>query len=743
MTRSLAATPTLVQIRFKRGLAVAVALSMAFLVGSAFQSAATLAMRLSGNDVMKAASGGVWTGQIARDIAEFAFAQVLLHLGFAVVVWAVTIATAVIWSTAREKFGRMIVGWFCLLAGAAIVYNAYWYPRTGLGAYYHDTLAKTVGSLPIGRVVYLLIAGAAALTVVAALVELLRRPPSRRVRRLAGVGLITLILITVVALTGGSRTGVAAESSATRPNVILLGIDSLRLAQLRRFGGQGMTPNLDAFLAPADIVPDTTTPVARTFPSWVAILTGRSPRTTGARFNLADRRTLEISPTIGDVLRKEGYKSIYATDEVRFANIDESYGFDKVVTPPIGASDFLVGTYNELPLASVVVNSRLGQVLFPFSYGNRGVATLFQPASFLSRLEREVSFDGPTLFITHLTASHWPYYVSDTTFGDAERLFEGDQPLYRIGLQTADAMFGDIVAMLERKGALKNAIVVVLSDHGEALGLPEDVLLNNQSRVDGLQFPLMVSDFGHGQSVLSPVQYQVLLGFRSFGSGAGFTSSGRAFPGGATVEDIAPTLLGLLGVPGNPLHATGESLAPLLRGSPAEQRAGSPDRVRYTETDLKVLPDAKGGVDEVATANQNSKFFEVDHTSGRMHIRDRYIPLVIAFKERAAFTDDLLLAAIPAGPDAHEYLLLDRKTGDGRILMEPPGEQSGDERHLWDAMEAEYEGELRRPINVTPDDLPAIDKGWNEFFMNREARAAAGARTHVSSDGLQAGKSAD
>ena len=243
-------------------------------------------------------------------------------------------------------------------------------------------------------------------------------------------------------LAAGARPGTAAEQAETRPNVILLGIDSLRLAELRRFGGTGTTPHLDEFLARADIVPDTTTPVARTFPSWISILTGRSPRETGARYNLADRRSLKIAPTIGDVLRRSGYRTVYATDEVRFANIDETYGFDQVVTPPIGASDFLIGTYNELPLASVVVNSRLGQLLFPFSYGNRGVASLFQPDTFLSRLDREVSFDGPTLFVTHLTASHWPYYVSDTTFGAAEKSHPDDHPLYRVGLQTADAMFG-------------------------------------------------------------------------------------------------------------------------------------------------------------------------------------------------------------------------------------------------------------------------------------------------------------
>ena len=48
-------------------------------------------------------------------------------------------------------------------------------------------------------------------------------------------------------------------------------------------------------------------------------------------------------------------------------------------------------------------------------------------------------------------------------------------------------------AMLERKGALDNAIVVVLSDHGEALSLPDDPMLSNKSKIDGLRAPLLVN----------------------------------------------------------------------------------------------------------------------------------------------------------------------------------------------------------------------------------------------------------
>ena len=145
-----------------------------------------------------------------------------------------------------------------------------------------------------------------------------------------------------------------------------------------------------------------------------------------------------------------------------------------MITPPIGASDFLIGTYNELPLPSVVINTRLGQLLFPFSYGNRGVATMFQPDTYLGRLERGLDFDRPTFLVTHLTASHWPYYTSATPFGVSTKSNPGDRPMYRIGLRTVDDMFGDVMTILQNKGALDNAIVVVLSDHGEALGLAND-----------------------------------------------------------------------------------------------------------------------------------------------------------------------------------------------------------------------------------------------------------------------------
>ena len=717
-----------------QGFWLAMALSLFFLAGTAYQSVATLLFRIQGA-VMRVATGNVWSGHIGREVLYFVVAQVILHLAFGIVAWCLALFATIAWPSATKRFGRVVVLSFSVLSLAVIAYNVTWFPRTGLGAYYHDAAITPVGPLVAGQVVYLAVVSVAILIIVAAAWTTAQRIGFRRLRTPLAVGVAVLAVVVVSAFAVEHRPS-RRNPADSRPHVILLGIDSLRLDQVSRFGGTGLTKHLDQFLAQADIVRDTTTPVARTFPSWTAILTARSPNLTGARFNLALRDVVKVNPTLGDILRGAGYRTVYSTDEVRFANFDETYGFDQVVTPPIGAADFVLGSYNELPLVTVVANSRLGRWLFPYSYANRGAATLFQPKTYISRLEHEVSFnEGPTLFVAHLTASHWPYYVSDTPFGVVyEETGSDDRPMYRIGLKTADEMFGALVALLERKGALENAIVVVLSDHGEALALPNDTLLNNESIVTGLRAPLLVTDFGHGQSVLSPVQYQVLLGFRSFGAAAGFEARGRDLGGGATVEDIAPTLLDLLHVPAGLLAPTGLSFAPLLRAEPGMTRVGTADRVRFTETDLRVLPATDGGVDEVETAKTNSRFFEVSKDTGRMNIRKGFMPMSIAYKERAAFTDRLLLAAIPAGPDAHQYLLLDRSTGNGRLLLEPPPPEAAAERGLWDAMTKNYGDELKRPVSITMKDWPIMEAQWNQFFVIREARARAAAAQQAASE---------
>lgn len=542
-----------------RGVAISAGLWIFFLAATAYTSVVTLLQRVGSTDVMRAASAGAWTGKIAWEVVYFLLAQTLLHLVSIGLTWLLAVATAIVFPIARIKFGRIVVGWFCVLAGAVLAYNALWYPRTLIGAYYHNAVATEALGFPLGQVAYIAaVCFSSFMLLAAARTVLQQADPAVRLRSIAAAAVVGLSGAALL-LWPADRAGTATAANASRPHVIIVGIDSLRLEHLRRFGGTGVTPNLDRFLSNTDLFRDTTTPLARTFSSWMAILTGRAPTLTGARFNLAERSSVKANPTIGDVLQKAGYRTVYSTDEVRFANFDESYGFDQVVTPRIGASDFIIGTYNELPLASLVINTRVGKWLFPFSYGNRGVATMFEPGTYARRVAHEVSFDQPTLFISHLTAAHWPYYTADTPFGVSTPVSEHDRPMYRIGLQTADRMFGELLEMLDAKGALQNALVIVLSDHGEALGLPSDSFFEDEFfKVDGMRSPLKMDAYGHGQSVLSQSQYKVLLGFRTFGMKSGFGADARTFSYPATVEDIAPTILEFLQISGDPLSASGK-----------------------------------------------------------------------------------------------------------------------------------------------------------------------------------------
>src|SRR5262249_3447625 len=153
--------------------------------------------------------------------------------------------------------------------------------------------------------------------------------------------------------------------------------------------------------------------------------------------------------------------------EVRFSNVDATYGFDETHTPRIGASDFLLGFFGDTPLSNLVVNTRAGEWLFPHHYANRADSVIYYPDSFVHRLDRNLTFSEPTFLAVHLTLAHWPYGWADSgSIPHESAMVKG---AYEESATRVDRQFGDIMAMLERHGALKNAIVIVLSDHGEGL----------------------------------------------------------------------------------------------------------------------------------------------------------------------------------------------------------------------------------------------------------------------------------
>ena len=118
---------------------------------------------------------------------------------------------------------------------------------------------------------------------------------------------------------------------------------------------------------------------------------------------------------------------------------------------------------------------------------------------------------------------------------------------------------------------------MVLSDHGEAVGLPGDSPWSMTGPPDDpYAWPVIT---GHGTSVLSPHQYRVLLAVRGFGAPrGGLAGAARDRRPERPWKTSTPTLNEWLGLGMAPTF-DGHSLLPLLRATPPgrPQPLGEPD----------------------------------------------------------------------------------------------------------------------------------------------------------------------
>lgn len=674
------------------GLFLALLLGVGVLALSLCEVRAHYAGMLNTRVTQVAADSVLHTPVLRRALAWFGAAQLLLHLGFGLAVWLAARLTAASWPALAGRRRLLVLTWFAVLFLLVGTANAAHYPWSVSGAWFRVLLHLVPGGA--------LLPAALATLVVAVLAAGLGLLMWRsRWRRAWLRALVWGSLACVVAAVGNNmpRPEPGPQALQRRPNVVLIGIDSLRTDVIGTRGDPGYTPNLTAFLRDGQLFTDVTTPLARTFPSWIALLTGRDPVTTGVRENLLPRAAIHTGATLADRLRAAGYRTVFATDEVRFSNIDASYGFDQTITPRIGTTDFLLGTLNDLALSNLFANTRLAQWLFPDTYGNRAAAVTYDPDTFVTRVARELrGGDAPLFFASHLTLPHWPYYwAADDNAVFARTL---DQPYtYLAAVVAADRQFGQLLRVLERKGVLDNAIVVVFSDHGEGLGLPSDNLVYSPQAKAAVG-RLLVWMNGHGTSVLSPRQFHIVLGVRGFGNARVAAQPGVYDEDALCIEDVAPTLGELLGLPAVTGGYDGLSFAARLTSGAAAVPVGR-ERIRYTESAYSTPALGAGDTDERNLIGEADLFFKVNRVTGRFEAdMGRWHELLEA-KERAAIGPHLLLAATPGKvAGTHNFVVVPRAGGLPRRLTQAPDERDAPELlALWSGLHAHFPGELGAP----------------------------------------------
>jgi hypothetical protein len=283
---------------------------------------------------------------------------------------------------------------------------------------------------------------------------------------------------------------------------------------------------------------------------------------------------------------------------------------------------------------------------------------LYEPDTFVQRLDRELHFKQPLFLAVHLTLPHWPYSWATSATEQNNLKPEdraGTRGRYLAALVRADRQFGSLMSVLEQHGVLDNALVVVLSDHGEALGTDADLLseyLPEKSRGStGFE------NQGHGSSVLSPAQYRVVLGLRAYGAADRLLPHGTAVDIPASLLDVTPTLLDLLGIAARE-RFDGVSLAPALRGGAATMPQLA-QRVRFTETEFSPRNLSPENLTGSALARAVTAF-ELNPNTDRLSIRIQKLDQIMSNRQYAALLGDRALAAALPGvrADAQHQLVL-------------------------------------------------------------------------------------
>jgi len=288
---------------------------------------------------------------------------------------------------------------------------------------------------------------------------------------------------------------------ATQPNVIVVVLDTVRADRVSALGyDRATTPAFDAFAADATLYADAVSQASWSVPSHASLFTGEYPSDHGATIT---RPVLAAETVLPELLSAGGYET-YGISSNRYIRPATGFarGFDEFRmcsggTEPAVAADILGPPVNWVTSTPAVRQPI--ERLFTVSRTNDAVTTdTATPAddglldSVSDVLERA---GAPFFLFCNLLDAHLPRSPArrsveqfvDPALADApipknERAFNmGDheledrsqarlRQLYDADLRTLDDKLAELLDRFRTAGVLDDALVVLVSDHGEQLG---------------------------------------------------------------------------------------------------------------------------------------------------------------------------------------------------------------------------------------------------------------------------------
>jgi arylsulfatase A-like enzyme len=316
------------------------------------------------------------------------------------------------------------------------------------------------------------------------------------------------------------------------PNVVILTIDTLRADHVSAYGyRRPTTPNIDRLLASGVRFTEARTVEPLTNPALASMLTSLYPHEHGATRNgLKMRPGL---PSVARALTRRGYESAAFVSnwplKDRISGLADHFGrYDEVFT-----RKRWLGLFKDEATAADLTDAALAWL----SEGRKG--------------------RRPFLLWVHYVEPHAPYRLHEELARPLGIPQHGEVPRpdrYDTEIAFADSHLGRLLAAFDRDPELKaNTLFVFAADHGESLGEH--------------------GYWGHGRNLYEPT-LRIPLGM----AWAGKIRPGTTIDAPAVNLDVAPTILGLAGLP-IPSSFEGFDWTPVLQNGAPPPR----DRVLWFE----------------------------------------------------------------------------------------------------------------------------------------------------------------
>ena len=352
-----------------------------------------------------------------------------------------------------------------------------------------------------------------------------------------------------------------SESRAGKPDIVFVTIDTLRADRTSVYDEErNTTPHLRKFAAEGVVFDNMIAQSPWTRPSFGSMWTGRYPSFHQAAFRIRERDVIPPSynrglvpglPTLPELLSDAGYFTAGVNTNVQ---INAEFGFGRGFDRFIDISR---------PVDALASSAMCHAIEFHTALDCDDWSAMTKEHAYIEAdrvygvfehlFESAKTEDAPVFLWIHFMDPHAPYYDRDgnravVTYDDIATLvtetenrdsnLEQLEHAYDREIRYVDRHVGQLIDRLDRDSRFRNALVLVVSDHGEELGerwKPQDSL----SKEDSWYF----RGYGHGHTMFDD-QLKVPLIIRQRGR----IAKGRRIDSVVQHVDLLPTLLAAAGL---------------------------------------------------------------------------------------------------------------------------------------------------------------------------------------------------